>query len=177
MKKLLFKLTIMVLSMNFLFSNGISLPRAFKANFTQIVKNPKGKVIKYRGNIVFNAPSETKWIYRYPTKKEVCSSGNNLVVIDHDLEQVSYYKIDRGLNLSRVLNSAKLHHGRTYVAKYRGKYYTIVLSRGGKIEQIAYKDNLDNQVNIIFTNIKYYDKLLNPNKFVCARPKGYDSVY
>jgi len=159
------------------FSSGISVPTAFKANFTQIVKNRKGKTIKYRGVIVFNSPSETKWRYNSPTKKEVCSSGKDLVVIDHDLEQVSYYSIDRGLNLIRVLRDAKLHKGRTYVTKFKGKYYTVVLTSGGKIEQIAYKDNLDNQVNIIFTNTKYYDRLLPGRKFVCARPKGYDAIY
>jgi outer membrane lipoprotein carrier protein len=174
MKKIL---AIFFLLSSLLFSQGISVPKSFMANFTQIVKNPKGKVIKYRGKIFFNAPSETKWIYTSPTKKEVCSSGNNLVVIDHDLEQVSYYSIDKGLNLAKVLNRAKLHKNRTYVTKYKNNYYTIVLSPSAKIEQIAYKDNLDNQVNIIFTNTKYYDKLLPPTKFICARPKGYDAVY
>ena len=177
MKKRLFILSILVLSSVYSFANGISVPTAFKANFTQIVKNPKGKVIKYRGKIVFNSPSETKWIYTSPTKKEVCSSGTQLVVIDHDLEQVSYFNIDKGLNLSRVLRSARLHKGRTYVAKFKGKYYTVVLTPSRKIEQIAYNDNLDNQVNIIFTNTKYFDKLLPARKFICARPKGYDAVY
>ena len=159
------------------FSQGLSVPTAFKANFTQIVKNPKGKVIKYKGVVYFNSPSETKWVYRSPTKKEVCGSGNQLVVIDHDLEQVSYYSIDKGLNLSKVLKRARKYKGRTYTTKYKDKLYTIVLRPSSKIEQIAYKDNLDNQVNIIFTNTKYYDKLLPAIKFVCARPKGYDSVY
>jgi len=173
MKKIL---TLLLLSI-YTFAQGILVPVAFKANFTQIVKNPKGKTIKYRGKIYFNSPSETKWIYTSPTKKEVCSSGNQLVVIDHDLEQVSYYNIDKGLNLAKILRHAKLHNNRTYVTKYKDKYYTVVLTPSGKIEQIAYNDNLDNQVNIIFTNTKYFDKLLPARKFVCARPKGYDAVY
>ncbi len=173
MRKLL---AILALSI-YTFAQGISVPTAFQANFTQIVKNPKGKTIKYRGVIYFNSPSETKWIYKSPTKKEVCSSGNRLVVIDHDLEQVSYYNIDKGLNLSKVLRNARLHKNRTYITKYKDKYYTIVLTPSAKIEQIAYKDNLDNQVNIIFTNTKYFDKLLSATKFICARPKGYDAVY
>jgi len=177
MRQILFTTILLFFSVTSTFANGIVIPTAFKANFTQIVKNTKGKVIKYRGTIVFNSPSETKWIYNYPTKKEVCSSGNNLVIIDHDLEQVSYYTIDKGLNLSKVLRSAKLHKGRTYVANFKGKNYTIVLTPTGKIEQIAYMDNLDNQVNIIFTNTNYFDKLLNPRKFICARPKGYDAIY
>ena len=127
------KILLTIILSIFTFAQGISIPTAFKANFTQIVKNPKGKTIKYRGKIYFNSPSETKWIYTSPTKKEVCSSGNKLVVIDHDLEQVSYYNIDKGLNLSKVLRNAKLHKNRTYVTKCKGKYYTIVLTPSGKI--------------------------------------------
>jgi len=158
-------------------AQNIKLPVAFKANFLQQVTNTKGKVIKYRGKIYYNAPSETKWIYTSPTKKEVCTSGHQLIVIDHDLEQVSYYSINKGFNLAKVLKKAKLHSGNTYVTTYKGKYYTIVLDSKGQVQQIAYKDNLDNTVNIIFTNIKYRNtKLVNSN-FVCARPKNYDTIY
>jgi len=158
-------------------SSNIELPVAFKANFIQQVKNPKGKVIKYRGNIVFNSPSETKWVYKSPTKKEVCSSGKQLVVIDHDLEQVSYYSINKGFNLSKVLASARHYKNNIYTTKFKGKLYTIVLDKKGKIQQIAYKDNLDNTVNIIFTRMKYLNKLLPGYKFVCARPKNYDTIH
>ncbi len=155
----------------------IEIPKSFVASFTQIVKNNKGKTIKYKGKVYFNAPSETKWNYYSPTKKEVCSSGKQLIVIDHDLEQVSYFSISKGLDLSKVLKSAKLHHGRTYTTEFKGKLYTIILRENGKLEQIAYKDNLDNQVNIIFTTIQYRKNLLPSSYFVCPRPKGYDSVY
>ncbi len=171
------KILITLFLVSNIFAGAVKIPTAFSANFLQIVKNTKGKTIKYRGKVVFNTPSETKWRYKTPTKKEVCSSGNELVVVDHDLEQVSYFSIDRGLNLAKVLKKAKLHHGRTYYTTYKGKIYTVVLTKSKKIEQIVYKDNLDNQVNIIFTNTKYFDRLLSNRKFVCTRPKGYDAVY
>ena len=172
------KLLFLVLFLGtFLFAKSIDLPVSFKANFTQQVKNPKGKVIKYRGKVIFNAPDTTKWIYTYPTKKEVCSSDGKLVVVDHDLEQVSYYNLDRGINLAKVLKRAKKHKKNLYVTTYKGKYYTIQLNKSGKIQQIAYKDNLDNTVNIIFRSIKYSNKPISYKKFICARPKGYDTIY
>ena len=158
-------------------AQNIKLPVAFKANFLQQVTNTKGKVIKYRGRIYYNSPSRTKWIYKSPTRKEVCTMGRKLTVIDHDLEQVSYYSINKGFNLSKVLKKARLHKGNTYVTTYNGKYYTIVLDNKGRVQQIAYKDNLDNTVNIIFTKIKYRNSLLPNSKFVCARPKNYDTIY
>jgi len=158
-------------------AQNIKLPVAFKASFMQQVTNTKGKVIKYRGHIYYNSPSRTKWIYSSPTKKEVCSRGRKLTVIDHDLEQVSYYSINKGFNLAKVLKRARLHKGNTYVTTYNGKYYTIVLDSKGQVQQIAYKDNLDNTVNIIFTRIQYRNSLLPNSKFVCARPKNYDTIY
>ncbi len=176
--KLRFFLVIMAIFGSFsLFANSIKVPTSFTASFLQIVKNSKGKTIKYRGTVRFNAPSETKWTYRSPTRKEVCSSGNQLVVVDHDLEQVSYFSIARGLDLARVLRSARLHHGRTYTTSFKGKLYTVVLRANGKLEQVAYRDNLDNQVNIIFTSIQYRNSLQSGRYFVCPKPRGYDSVY
>ena len=166
-----------LITFSILSAKGIKIPASFSATFTQQIKNSKGKVIKYRGKVYFNAPSESKWIYTSPTKKEVCSSGNNLVVIDHDLEQVSYYKINKGFNLSRVLKHARHYKGLTYTTKYANTLYTIVLRRNGQIEQIAYKDNLDNIVNIIFPTVHYNNKALSGSKFICARPRGYDTIY
>jgi len=154
----------------------VKIPVSFRANFLQMIKNNKGKIIKYRGNIIFNSPDTTKWVYNSPTKKEVCSSDGKVVVIDHDLEQASYYKIDKGFNLSKVLSSAKRHKGNIYVTSYKGKLYTIVLNNKGEIEQIAYKDDLDNTVNIIFKNIRYGNKPIPTNRFLCIRPKNYDSI-
>jgi outer membrane lipoprotein carrier protein len=176
MFKKIFTLLALILATT-LFSQGIKVPVSFNGTFKQQVKNSKGKILKYRGVVYFNAPSETKWIYKYPTKKEVCSSGKNLVVIDHDLEQVSYYKINKGFDLSRVLHNARLYKGRTYTTKYENTLYTIILNKKGEIEQIAYKDNLDNIVNIIFTKIHYRNKPISSSKFICARPKGYDTIY
>jgi outer membrane lipoprotein-sorting protein len=170
-------LTFFFLIFTFLNGGDIKIPISFKANFTQSVKNHKGKTIRYRGRVFFNYPDTTKWIYNYPTKKEVCSSDGKLIIIDHDLEQVSYYSLDRGINLAKVLSKAKKYKGNLYVTTYKGKYYTIQLNNKGEIQQIAFKDNLDNQVNIIFRSIKYSNKPISRKKFYCAKPSGYDSIY
>ncbi len=170
-------ITAALVSINVTNATEIKVPKSFSANFTQLITNPKGKKIKYRGKIYFNAPDNLKWIYKSPTKKEVCSQYGEVVVIDHDLEQASYYSIDKGFNLSKVLKRAKHHKNNLYVTNYKGKYYTIVLNKKGQVNQIAYKDNLDNKVNLMFTNLKYRNKPLPNSKFICARPASYDSVH
>jgi len=174
MKKIVLSILISFLGLT---AQDIDIPASFKASFTQQIKNPKGKVIKYRGKIYYNYPDTTKWIYRSPTKKEVCSSDGKIIVIDHDLEQASYYQVDKGLNLAKVLKRAKHHKGNIYVTKYKGKYYTIVLNKKGQINQIAYKDNLDNTVNLMFRHIKYRNKPFSDSKFICAKPASYDSIH
>ena len=74
-----------------LFSSAITLPDNFKATFEQKITNPEKKVIHYRGSIRFSDKKMIKWIYTEPTKKEVCTNGANITIVDHDLEQVSYY--------------------------------------------------------------------------------------
>jgi outer membrane lipoprotein-sorting protein len=174
MKKIILSVLISFLGLN---AQDIDIPASFKANFVQQIKNTRGKIIKYRGKIYYNYPDTTKWIYRSPTRKDVCSSDGKVIVIDHDLEQASYYKVDRGLNLAKVLKRAKHHKGNLYVTKYKGKYYTIVLNKRGQINQIAYKDNLDNTVNLMFTHIRYGNNPMPTSRFICAKPASYDSIH
>jgi outer membrane lipoprotein carrier protein len=107
------------------FANPIVLPENFTANFTQMITNPKKKVINYSGKVRFSDKTLLKWEYLEPTKKEVCTNGLELLVVDHDLEQVSNYLINKGFNLTEVLKKAKLHSENIYVAEYQGKKYTI----------------------------------------------------
>ncbi len=177
MKKLFLAIFTLLFAIGSLNAGAIKIPVAFKANFIQQVKNPKGKVIKYKGSVIFNSPSSTKWNYTSPTKKEVCSQGKQVIVIDHDLEQVNYYSVKKGFNLAKVLSNAKLHHANVYTTEFDGKLYTIVLNAKKQIEQIAYKDNLDNIVNIIFVNIQYRNRKFPMPRFECIKPRNYDSIY
>ncbi len=172
-----FLLAIVFFGLISLNGQSIQIPVAFKARFIQQIKNPKGKIIKYRGTVIFNSPSSTKWVYTSPTRKEVCSRGRQVIVIDHDLEQVNYYSVNKRFNLSKVLSNAKLHHGNVYTTKFDGKLYTVVINSRNQVEQIAYKDNLDNTVNIIFTNIQYRSRPFPVSKFECIKPINYDSIY
>ena len=79
----------------------IKIPTSFTAKFTQKITNPKKKIIKYSGSILLDGSGAFKWIYKTPTKKEVCSDSKDFIVVDHDLEQVSFYRLNKNLNLLR----------------------------------------------------------------------------
>ncbi len=154
----------------------IELPSSFRANFDQTITSDRGKKIYYRGDIAFSSPNGFKWSYNAPTKKEVCTDGRELLVVDHDLEQVSTYLIDSSLNLSKILKRAKLSKKSTYIATDRGKKYYIKLDTKGRLHSVAYRDDLDNIVSIIFSKIRYSKNKIKSSRLKCNYPANYDQI-
>ena len=159
-----------------LFADAINIPENFQANFTQKITNPKNRVISYAGKVYFSEGTKLKWAYTKPTKKEVCTDGRSLLVVDHDLEQVSEYRINKGFNLSQILKKAKLHKGNLYLADYSGKKYTIQVDKQRRLQAVAYFDDLDNKVQIAFSHIVYGKGKLSAKKLTCKKPKAYDLI-
>jgi len=158
------------------FANAIMLPENFTASFVQKITNPKKKVINYSGKVRFSDKTLLKWEYLEPTKKEVCTNGLELLVVDHDLEQVSNYLINKGFNLTEVLKKAKPHSKNIYVAEYQGKKYTIQVDAKGRLQSVAYFDDLENKVQIVFTKVKYGKGKLPAKTMQCNYPEAYDII-
>jgi len=152
----------------------ISLPNSFKADFKQTVTNSKKKKIEYNGSLLFSKPNSLKWIYLTPTQKDVCTNDNDLVVVDHDLEQVSRYILDNKFNLPAIINSASKHKNNLYVTKYNDKDYTIQVDKKNRLKKVLYYDDLENIVSIEFLNIKYSNKNIKSQNLECKIPKFYD---
>ena len=159
-----------------LLSASIELPGNFQADFIQKVTNTKNKVITYSGTVRFSDETLFKWSYKEPTKKEVCTDGLELLVVDHDLEQVSAYRISDGINIAQILKKAKPHSKNIYVAEYENKKYTIQLDTQQKLHSIAYFDDLDNKVQILFTHMKYGTGSLPAQSMKCNYPADYDMI-
>jgi outer membrane lipoprotein carrier protein len=152
------------------------LPENFKADFVQKVTNSNKKSIEYSGKVYFSDESLLKWEYLEPTKKEVCTDGVELVVVDHDLEQVSYYFIDQKFNFTAIVKKAELYKDNIYVAEYQEKKYTIQLDRQQRLHSIAYYDDLENMVQIVFKHIVYGKGKLPVKQITCRVPKTYDVI-
>lgn len=157
-------------------ASGVKIPKSFSANFTQKVTSQKKKVIKYSGTIALNSDGGLKWSYKKPSKKEVCSDGKLLIVVDHALEQISHYKVKNTLDLVSILKNAKHHKENIYVATYEKVLYTFAIDKQGRISQIAYKDNLDATVNVHFQKMRYSNKPQPSKKITCQYPKAYDII-
>ena len=174
-----------------LFAN-ITLPQNFNTNFVQTITNDKGNIIKYNGSVIFKNMTFTmlndtgtqepysqslfKWSYTAPTKKEVCTDGIQLIVVDHDLEQVSNYLVDEGINLEKILTVAKQISTTAYQATYKDVEYLITLNKEQQLQQIVYVDNLDNGVKIIFSNMNYNNNSFDDKQLECNAPSDYDII-
>ena len=168
---------IALLSLTFsLLSASIELPENFQADFIQKITNTKQKVITYSGKVRFSNETLFKWSYKEPTQKEVCTDGKELLVVDHDLEQVSAYRIAKGIDIAKVLKKATLHSENIYVAAYENKQYTIQVDNKQKLHSIAYYDDLDNKVQIVFKHMKYGKGNLPSQSMKCNYPKNYDMI-
>ena len=166
----------LLLSISTLYAQSpVVLPKSFQAKFEQSIVSDKNKKISYAGDIKYSA-QRFKWSYRLPTKRDVCSDGKELLVVEHNLEQASQYRVDGGLDLQAILKQAKLHRKSVYIASYKGKNYTIQIDKQKRLSRIAYKDEFDTNVLIIFKKMRYSNKEIPRKKLVCKIPKSYDRI-
>jgi outer membrane lipoprotein carrier protein len=182
---------ITLLALGFTLNASILLPENFTTDFEQTITNDKGKVIKYEGKVLFKNFQQTlsnlvdnsrestrslfKWSYTAPTQKEVCTDGVQLIVVDHDLEQVATYLIDDGINLKEILKLAKPISTTDYQATYKDIEYLISTDSKQQLKKIVYVDNLDNKVKIIFKNMNY-DAEVTVSSLECNAPQEYDII-
>jgi hypothetical protein len=154
----------------------IHVPVSFTATFIQKVTSPGKKMIQYTGKVLVNRSREFRWTYRTPTTREICGDGSWVRIIDHELEQVVVYKVGSLLDLMQLLKRAKLYRKDIYLARYHGIRYTLKINTKGQLEQVAYKDETDNVVNIHFHKIHYHTVPIAVSKLRCAIPGSYDVI-
>ena len=157
-------------------SQRLTLPEGFEARFVQYVTNPDNKRLVYEGSVAFAAPSSIKWRYEKPTRKEVCSDGKMLQIVDYDLEQVSLYRMKKRLEFAEIVRSAVAKEKNIYVTRYEGKTYTLRVDEEGRLESLAYYDDLDNKVQISFKNMRYLRSPLPAASLECRHPKAFDVI-
>lgn len=148
---------------------------SFKADFTQVVADTSNKTLIYEGKFYYKN-DKSLWQYLNPDEKRVYINKEEVVVIDDDLEQVviSKEEIDLENILKNVVLDKKDKNTLIYKANYQNViYYVKVLN--DVLTNISYKDELDNQVSIDFTNTKINTNL-EDSLFKYEIPNNYDII-
>ncbi len=126
---------------------------SFEANFTQSITDEKGKTIIYKGNLKSKKPYKAIWHYTFPIEKVVYIIRRDVTVVEYDMEQAIYKKLNEEIDLFTLLNNAKKVKKNIYEVKYNDDSYSLEIIKG-IVQKITYVDKFDNTVEIKFTSQK-----------------------
>ncbi|MCR6570792.1 LolA-like outer membrane lipoprotein chaperone [Campylobacter insulaenigrae] len=144
----------------------------FSSDFIQKVYNNNSS-IEYKGNFIISQ-NKAFWNYIYPNSKQIYINQHEITIIEPQLEQVIFTKIQNLPNLQQIFKKAKKITEETYEANYENVKYKINF-KNNKISNISYTDELQNSVVIYLFNQKI-DEKIDEKKFIPKIPNHYDIV-
>ncbi len=169
----LFRLFLLLTASLTLLSASIRDLQTFSADFTQTITNDQNATITYKGKFYASRKGNSAlWEYNTPVKKRIYYRLGEVIIVEPELEQAIYAKLQKVPDLLKLLKSAKQIGPGLLRTTFDHIAYTIHLS-GEKITRIDYLDELGNRVRIRFSHQKQ-NRYIDPALFVCQIPTGYD---
>jgi len=147
--------------------------RTFSADFEQQVVNDQKSRITYRGKLyATQQQSRALWRYTSPIDKRIYYGNGKVVIIEPELEQAIFAKLDKVPNLITLLSKAKKIGDHTYRTTFNNIKYTIVF-QNGKLNEIRYRDELHNKIVIRFSH-QSVNRPISDATFAYRIPADYD---
>jgi len=169
--KILFFLSLFTL---FLQGNNFKNIQTFEADFIQTITNQSGKNAIYTGEIHIKEPNLIKWQYKEPIIKFVYIKKFTVTIIEPELEQVILTKLNKEINILTLLKNAREISSNKYISNFNNIDYTLELKEN-MLKAITYKDELENNVSIDFTNVKQ-NTPMDDQIFKFIIPQEYDLI-
>lgn len=164
-------IVMLFLAANALFAS-IDNITSFQADFVQKITDDKQKTLSYKGHIKALKPQYALWQYVKPVKKEIYINELKVAIVEDELEQVIIKKLSSNIDMFRLLKTAKKISKNRYITKYNDTDFYINM-QNGMIKSISYKDEFDNNVEIVFSNQKQNQKI-DKTVFILNIPQDYD---
>ena len=155
-------------------SSDIQNLKSFQSKFTQTITSSSSDIITYQGEVFIKNSGQILWKYKTPVVKNVYIDNNMAIVDEPELEQAIFTTLENEINILKLLKEAKKIDNNNYVSTIDGTKYQISMS-SNRIKKITYKDTLDNNVEIIFSN-SIQDEPIDDNIFVFVAPSNYDLI-
>ena len=157
-------------------SNDIRNLNTFKASFVQVITSSSKNVIEYKGEVFIKKSGKILWKYKTPVVKNVYINNDYAVVDEPELEQAIYTKLESEINIIKLLNTSKKVNDNSYITNIEDVDYLIKTSKNDdKINYIKYKDKLENDVEIKFSNVIQNGEI-NDEIFKFIVPDTYDVI-
>ena len=147
---------------------------SFKANFTQNITSSSKNVIEYVGEVYIKKSGKILWKYKTPIVKNVYINNNVAIVDEPELEQAIFTQLESEINIIKLLNNSKKVDNSTYKTNIEDVDYTIKVT-GDRIDEIIYKDKLENNVQIKFSNVSQNGEI-SDEIFKFTVPTSYDVI-
>ncbi|PIF04843.1 MAG: cell envelope biogenesis protein LolA [Arcobacter sp.] len=149
---------IFLLLLNTLYASEFDKITTFEATFTQTITNSSGNIVIYKGTLHIKKPNKIKWQYKTPIEKFVYIKRYTVTIIEPELEQAIITKLDKEINIFKLLKNAKKIAGNTYLSNFNNINYTLVF-KNNKLHKIIYKDEIENDIVLLFTNVLQNHKI------------------
>lgn len=170
--KFLFTALVVITSLNAM--EDIKNLKSFKADFSQQITSSSGNIIDYTGVVFIKSDGKILWKYKTPIIKNVYVLNNYAIVDEPELEQAIYTQLENEINIIQLLNESQKINENSYIAKIDDIDYLIQTNKK-QIENIKYKDKLDNSVVIVFNNV-LQNKSIEDDLFNFTAPEYYDII-
>ena len=168
--------------------------RTMSASFGQVVNAKKHEVSRSSGTMALFRPGHFRWQTIRPMEQLVIADGTHLWIYDHDLEQVTIKKQEKGLGgtaalfLSGYNDTVTRDFDVTTYQKDNKEYFDlhaksnkanflrmILVFLGSELRGIELFDQLGQHTIVTLSNIKN-NPTLSPSLFKFKTPKGVDVV-
>ena len=171
-----FVIASMLFCLSCMASNDIRDLDSFRANFVQVITSNSTNKIEYTGEVFIKKSGKILWKYKTPVVKNVYINNDFAIVDEPELEQAIYTKLESEINIIKLLNSSKKVNDNSYVTKIEDVDYLIKTSKtDDKINYIKYKDKLENDVEIKFSNVVQNGEIAD-GIFKFTVPSNYDVI-
>lgn len=145
-----------------------------KTRFDQRVTNDQNQTINYTGTLWLKQPNFARYDYDTPQTKTITIRGDQVVMIEPDLEQATRFRSTVSLNLINAWQSSTAISKTKRIATINNQ--TIYIEHNSdQITRVFYTDNFDNFVEILLHNATR-NKPIDDGFFAPKIPENYDVI-
>lgn len=158
--------------------------KTFRADFVQKIqsedetsnqKDPKEyEQISYQGSIEAKTPNLAKWTYIEPIKKEIFIVAKKIIVYEPNLYQATITHLKEEADFLSILRQAKPKSDKKYISEV-GKTLYLLTVEGDKPTSIEFKDEFNNEILIILSNV-VINAPIDDKNFVFTPREGTDII-
>ncbi|WP_052062740.1 LolA-like outer membrane lipoprotein chaperone [Helicobacter saguini] len=148
--------------------------KSLSADFKQEIKGERGAVSAIYSGKVYAADNKVKWEYTKPLPKEVYLQKDVAYVYEPNIKQVTIGTLSENVDFISILRQVTKIAENSYKTQIGEITYYLAI-KDSKPYALKYKDNLENDISIIFSNVVLNAKI-EPEVFIFNPPDDVEYI-